>query len=53
MMRRVETNTVRAVMQINVEGKRKRRLKKRWLDTIENYVRAIGVCEGDIENRNK
>jgi hypothetical protein len=41
-------------MQINVEGKRRRgRPKKRWLDTIENEIRAFGVCIGDVENRDE
>jgi hypothetical protein len=30
-------------MKINVEGKRSRRLKKRWLDKSENDLRAV-VC---------
>jgi hypothetical protein len=43
LMRRQETKVVRAVMKINVEGKQARvRPKKRWLDTIENYTRAVG-----------
>jgi hypothetical protein len=39
-------------MKINVEGKRgRRRPKKRWLDTIENDMRAVGVCVRDVENQ--
>jgi len=41
---------------MNVEGKRERgRLKKRWLNTIENDMKAIGVCIGigDMENQEK
>jgi hypothetical protein len=50
-MRPEETNAVRIVMKMNVEGKREReKPKKKWLDTIENYMRSIGVCIGDIEN---
>jgi len=26
---------------------------KRWLDTIENDMRAVGVCVEDIENGDK
>jgi hypothetical protein len=41
-------------MKMNIEGKREReKPKKRWLDTIENYLRAIDVCVGDVENRDK
>jgi hypothetical protein len=37
---------------MNVEGKRGGS-KKRWLDTIENNTRAIGVSVGDVENRDE
>jgi hypothetical protein len=41
-------------MKINVEGKQGRgRPKKRWSNTIENDVRAVGVCVEDVENRDK
>jgi len=33
---------------LNIEGKRGR-LTKRWLDTIENDMRAVGVYVGDME----
>jgi hypothetical protein len=53
-MRREETISVRVVMKMNVEGKGRRgRPKKRWLYMIENDTRAIGVCVGDIENRDE
>jgi hypothetical protein len=43
-MRREETKAVRVVMNMNVEGRRgKGKPKKRWLDTIENYMRIVGV----------
>lgn len=39
-------------MKINV-GKRERP-KKRWLDTIEDDMRAVGECVcGDVENGDK
>jgi len=54
VMKRGEAKTVRVVLKINVKGKRGRgRPKKRWLDTIENNMRAVGVCVRDVENRNK
>jgi hypothetical protein len=31
----------------------KERPKKRWLDRIENDMRAVGVCVVDVEKRNK
>jgi hypothetical protein len=37
-------------MKINVERKRsKGRPKNKWLGTIENDMRAKGVCIGDVE----
>jgi hypothetical protein len=40
--------------QYYFEGKRRRgRPKKRWLDMIENDMRAISVCIGDKENRDE
>jgi hypothetical protein len=54
VMRRKETNIVRVIMKKNVEGKKEEKdQKKRWLDTIENYIRAVGVCVGDVENRDE
>jgi hypothetical protein len=39
VMRREEIKAVRVIIKINIEGKRgSRRPKKRWLDTIENYM---------------
>jgi len=39
---------------MNVEGKRgKGRPKKEMLDTIENDMRAVGVCVVDVEDRDK
>jgi len=36
-------------MNMNIEGKRGRvRPKKRWLHTIENDMRAVGVYVGDV-----
>jgi hypothetical protein len=49
-MKREETKAVKVVMKINVEGK-KGRPKKKWLDTIENYMKTVGVCVEDVENK--
>jgi len=51
-MRREEPKEVRLVIKINVEGKRGRP-KMRWLDTIEDDMRAVGQCIGDLKNRDK
>jgi disulfide oxidoreductase YuzD len=40
VMKRKETKAVRVVIKINVEGKKEERSKKRWLNTIENDMRA-------------
>jgi hypothetical protein len=40
-------------MKMNVEGKRRRKSKKIWFNTIEDDMRAIGVYVGDVENRDK
>ena len=51
-MRREETSAVRVVMKMNVEGKRSRgRPKKRWLENIEKDMRVVGVCIGDVKDR--
>jgi len=34
-------------------GRRRRRTEMRWLDTIDNVVRAVGVCIRVVENREK
>jgi len=53
-MKREEIKTVRVVMKVNVEGKKGRgKPKKKWLDTVENDMRAVGVCVEDVENRKK
>jgi hypothetical protein len=39
---------------MNIEGKRERgRPKKRWLDTIENDMKAVSVWVGNVENRDE
>jgi hypothetical protein len=44
VIRREETNAIRVVIKMNIEGKRERgRPKKRWLDTIENDMKAVSV----------
>jgi hypothetical protein len=54
MMRQEETKAIRVVMKINVKGKKERgRPKKKWLDTIENDMRAVSLCIEDIENHDK
>jgi hypothetical protein len=41
-------------MKMNVEGKRERgRPKKIWLDTIDNDMRVVGVCVGNVEIQDK
>jgi len=54
-MRRVETEVVRVVARMNVEGKREReRPRKRMLDTIESDMSdmsAAGVCVEYVEDR--
>jgi hypothetical protein len=53
-MRRKETKVVKVVMKMNVEEKRRRgRLKKRWLDMIENHKRAVSVCVGNVKNQDE
>jgi hypothetical protein len=47
---REETKAVTVFMKMNVEGE-KGKPRKRWLDTIENDMRAVDVCVGDVENR--
>ncbi|KAL4135686.1 hypothetical protein QTP88_007282 [Uroleucon formosanum] len=54
VMRREETSAVRVVMKINIEGKRERgRPKKKWLENIEKDMRVVGVCIGDVKDRDK
>jgi hypothetical protein len=39
-------------MKMNVKGNRGRgKPKNRWLDTIENDMRAVNVCSGDVGNQ--
>jgi hypothetical protein len=52
VMRREETNVVRIVMKMDFETLRGKP-KKKWLDIIENYMRAVGVCVGAVENRDE
>jgi len=41
-------------MKMNVEGKRGRgRPIKSWWDTIEYDMRTVGVCIGEVKNREK
>jgi len=53
-MRRGETKALRVVMKMNVKGKRGRGIREeRCLDTVENDMRAVGVCVGYVENQDK
>jgi hypothetical protein len=53
-MRLEETQVVRVVMKIKVEGKRERRgPKKRWQFTIVNDMSTVGVCVCDVRNQNE
>jgi hypothetical protein len=39
-------NAVRVVIKINVKRKRGKVIpKKRWFDTIKNYMKAVGMCD--------
>lgn len=50
----METEAVRKVMERVIEKRRRRRPKKKWLDTIENdSIWAAGVFIGDVEGRSK
>jgi len=49
-MRRENSETVRKVMEMNVKGRR-RRPKKKLLDTIGCDMRIAGVCVDDVRDR--
>lgn len=53
LMRQKETKGIKVVVKINVEGKKVRgRLENRWLDTIDNDIRAIGGRGiGNLDNQ--
>jgi ribosomal 50S subunit-associated protein YjgA (DUF615 family) len=56
IMRRSEEETIRAVIEWQPEGKRPRgRLRKRWLDIIEEDLKTVGVKEWKeiIQDREK
>jgi len=46
VMRRENSEAVRTVMEMNVEGRG--RSKKKWLDTIGCDMRTAGVCVDDM-----
>jgi len=53
-MRRENSEAVRTLMEVNVEGRRGRgRPKKKWLDAIECDMKIAGVCVDDMGDRVK
>lgn len=51
---RKETKAVRVAMKMNVDRKRERRRpKERSFDTIDIYMKAVGVCVGDVVNQDE
>jgi hypothetical protein len=53
-MRQMEIKAVSVVIKVYVEGKRGRgKSKNRKLDTIKYNMRVVGVCVGDVENRDQ
>jgi hypothetical protein len=53
VIRQEETNAVRVVMKINIKRKEDNDKKNRWLDTIENDIRAVVIWVGDSKNRDE
>jgi len=51
-VRRENSEAVRMVMEMNVEGRRGRP-KKKWLDAFECDMRTAGVCVDDVGGRVK
>ncbi|VVC36809.1 Hypothetical protein CINCED_3A011313 [Cinara cedri] len=52
--RRENLEAVSIKMKIAVEEKKGReRSKNRWLDTVENGMRTMGVCENEVGDRVK
>ena len=54
MLRKDESDWVRRVMEMNVEGSRERgRPRKTWLKVVEEEMWVRGLTRGDAENRAK
>ena len=54
VLRKDESDWVRRVMEMNVEGSRGwGRLRKTWLKVVEEEMWARGLRSGDAENRAK
>jgi len=48
-MRREDSEAVRTVVELSVEGRRgRRRPKKKWLNGIKCDMRMAGVCVNDV-----
>jgi len=53
-MKRENSEVVRTIIEMNVEGRRERgRPKKTWLDAIRIDMRPAGVCVDDVGDRGK
>lgn len=51
-MRREELEAIRMVIEVNVEGSRRRgRPKKRWLDAFKSDMRTTGMYIDDVKDR--
>ena len=54
VLRKDESDWVRRVMEMNVEGSRGRgRLRKTWLKVVEEEMQVRGLTRGDAKNRAK
>jgi len=54
VMRREDSEAVKTVMELNMEGRREReRPKKKWLNGIECNMDITGVCVNDVGDQVK